>query len=75
MHGKNVGVTWTYLGATSITGSYRITLIEPVVWDIGSEIVIATTGDKFSPGQSEVKKIVAKSADNKTLTLNYINIR
>ena len=70
MHGMNVGVTWTYLGATSIAGAYTITLIEPVVWNVGSEIVITTTGDKFSPGQSEVKRIVGKSADNKTLTLN-----
>ena len=70
MHGKNVGVTWTYLGATSSAGSNTITLIEPVIWDIGSEIVIATTGDKFSQGQSEVLKIISKSSDNKTLTLN-----
>lgn len=70
MHGKNVGVTWTYLGSTSIAGSTTITLIEPVVWSVGSEIVIATTGDKFSQVESEVKTIVLKSSDNLTLTLD-----
>ena len=70
MHGLPVGVTWTHLGSTALQGSQRITLKEPVYWPNGSQIVIATTGDKFSPGQSELKIIIAKSADNKTLTLN-----
>jgi len=63
-------VTWTYLGATSLPGSNQITLIEPVVWPVGSKIVIATTGDKFSPGESEVKTVVSKSSNNRTLTLD-----
>jgi hypothetical protein len=37
---------------------------------LGGKIVIATTGDKFSPGESEVRTIVAKSSDNTTLILD-----
>ena len=40
------------------------------MWNIGSQIVIATTGNYLSPGQSEVRTIVSKSADNTTLTLD-----
>lgn len=70
MHGLPIGVTWTHLGATATAGSSAITLKEPVLWPPGSQIVIATTGDKFSPGESEVRTIVSKSGDNKTLTLD-----
>lgn len=70
MHGKPVGVTWTYLGQTASAGSNTIVLKEPVDWPINSEIVIATTGDKFSPGQSETARILAKSPDRTTLTLD-----
>jgi hypothetical protein len=70
MHGAPVGVTWTYLGVTAQAGSNSITLQEPVVWPIGSLIVVATTGDKFSPGQSETVHITSKSSDNRTLYLD-----
>ena len=70
MHGLNVGVTWTKLGANAAANSDRIVLQEPVIWSVGSEIVIATTGNKFSPGESELRFIASKSNDNKTLFLN-----
>lgn len=70
MHGKPVGVTWTQLGQTASAGSDQIVLKEPVVWEVGSEIVIATTGDLYSVRESEVRSIIGKSADNKTLTLD-----
>ena len=40
------------------------------MYDSGGQIVIATTGDKFSPGESEVRTVVAKSSDNLTLVLD-----
>lgn len=70
MHGQPVGVTWTHLDATATSGSSEIILKEPVDWKLGSQIVIASTGDKFSPGENELRIIVAKSNDNKTLSLN-----
>jgi hypothetical protein len=70
MHGAPVGVTWTRLASTASVNSLEITLQEPVIWPLNSEIVIATTGNFVSQGQSEVKRIIGKSSDNKTLTLD-----
>ncbi|CAF0710276.1 unnamed protein product [Brachionus calyciflorus] len=70
MHGKPVGVTWTHLGQTADSGSSQIILKEPVLWEVGSEIVIATTGNYLSQGENEVRKISAISIDKKTLTLD-----
>lgn len=70
MHGVSTGVTWTHLNQTVQAGSSTIKLKEPVSWSINSEIVIATTNDKYSIGQSEKRKILSKSADNTTLTLD-----
>ena len=69
MHGKPVGVTWTHLGVTANAGDTTITLKEPVNdWPIGGEIIIATTGNKFSPGQSELRKI--KAINDATITID-----
>ena len=70
LHGRPVGVTWTKLGATATTGDTTITLKEPVSWPVGSLIVIATTGDKFSPGETEQRTIVSKNMANTQLTLD-----
>jgi hypothetical protein len=70
LHGKSIGVTWTYLAATATVQSTQIQLIDAVQWPIGGKVVIATTGDKFSQGESEVRTIVAVSVDGKTLTLD-----
>ena len=60
-HGKPVGVTWTH---TAASGSNTISFKKIVVdWRIGSEIIIDTTVDKFSPGESEKTVIVVKSHD------------
>ena len=61
MHGKPVGVTWTQLGATAYAKSAQIVLKEPVDWPAGSQIVIATTGDNLSQGQSENATILSIS--------------
>lgn len=47
-----------------------ITLKGPVDWQIGNQIVIGTTGDKFSVGQNEVATIVSVSDDLRVLTLD-----
>ena len=71
LHGKPVGVTWTYLAATAKAQSTQIQLVDSVLgWPVGGEIVIATTGDLNSQGQTETFKIAAISADGKTITLN-----
>lgn len=70
MHGKTVTQTWTYLAATASSGSSQITLRQVVDWPVGSRIVIATTGDYLSQGQTEIRSITAISNDGLTLTLN-----
>jgi hypothetical protein len=70
LHGKPVGITWTFLADTATVESTEIRLIDAVQWPINAKIVIATTGDKFSQKESEVRKIVAISSDGKTLTLD-----
>jgi hypothetical protein len=74
LHGKPVGITWTYLASTANALSTQISLVNSVsAWPIGGKIVIATTGDNLSQGQSEVRTITAISADGKTVNLRFQN--
>ena len=70
MHGKSVVRTWTRLASTATAGSTQITLLQTVDWPVGSQIVIATTGNYLSQGQSEIRTVTAVSANGLTLTLN-----
>lgn len=62
--------TWTHLAQTSLANSTQITLENEVDWPIGRKIVIASTGDLNSIDESEVRFIVNKTDDNKTLILD-----
>jgi hypothetical protein len=69
MHGKNVGVTWTKLSVTANVGATSITVKDSVSnWPIGGEIVIATTGDYLSQGETETRVITAINGN--TISLN-----
>ncbi|CAF1015901.1 unnamed protein product [Rotaria sp. Silwood1] len=70
MHGKTVTQTWTHLAATVSSGSSQITLRQAVDWPVGSTIVIATTGDYLSQGQTEIRAITAVSNNGRILTLD-----
>ena len=70
MHGIDYGQTWTQLGATAASGASQITLRQAVSWPVGSQIIIPTTGDYVSQGESEVRTITARSTDGLTLTLD-----
>jgi hypothetical protein len=70
LHGANVMRTWTRLASTAAAGATTITLLQPVDWPVGSEIVIATTGNYLSQGESETSIITAVSSNGLTLTLN-----
>ncbi|CAM2722167.1 unnamed protein product [Rotaria socialis] len=70
MHGKPTIQMWTHLATTAVNGSLTITLRQPVDWAIGSEIIIPTTGDYLSQGESE-KRMITNISNNRTvLTLN-----
>ncbi|NOZ38741.1 MAG: LEPR-XLL domain-containing protein [Planctomycetes bacterium] len=50
-----VETSWTQLGTTASVGESSITLKEPVTWDIGDEIVIAST--TFDMNEAETRTI------------------
>ncbi|CAF3925163.1 unnamed protein product [Rotaria sp. Silwood2] len=70
MHGKPTVQMWTHLAMTAVNGSSTITLRQAVDWTVGSEIIIATTGDYLSQGESEKRTITGISNNGLTLTLN-----
>ncbi|KAF5901267.1 fibrocystin-L isoform X1, partial [Clarias magur] len=69
LHGIPIPITWTCLAQTANSGSNTLILMDAVTWNVGDEIVIASTGDRLSQGQNEVKKIASVSPDGLTLTL------
>ncbi|MEO2048002.1 MAG: G8 domain-containing protein [Pirellulales bacterium] len=60
--------SWTQLGATAFAGTNRITLKKSVTWDVGDEIVIAST--TFDMNEAETRVITDISSDNKRFRLN-----
>lgn len=70
MHGRPTIQMWTRLATTAMNGSTSINLVHPVDWSVGSEIIIATTGDYVSQGESEKRTITAVSNNGHTLTLD-----
>ncbi|XP_037084616.1 fibrocystin-L-like, partial [Pollicipes pollicipes] len=69
LHGLPVAVPWTYLASTAAAGASSLTLDRAVSWQVGDEIVIASTGGKHSMNESEKHVISAVSEDGLTLTL------
>lgn len=62
-------MTWTRLASTATVGSSTLELKDPVEWNIGDEVVIASTGHKHSQSENEKGTIASISADKQTLTL------
>ncbi|MBN3294523.1 PKHL1 protein, partial [Polypterus senegalus] len=69
LHGIPIPVTWTRLAQTANAGSSTLQLQQPVTWNVGDEIVIASTGNRLSQGENELMVIQSISPDGKTLTL------
>ncbi|KAJ8026005.1 Fibrocystin-L [Holothuria leucospilota] len=68
LHGKPVAVTWTHLASTISPGDTEMTLMQPVDWKVGDEIVIAASGHRHAQRQNEMLTITDISDDNMTLT-------
>jgi hypothetical protein len=47
LHGRPTVRSWTRLAATSNGGETALLLLEPVDWDVGSEIVVASSSDEM----------------------------
>ena len=67
-------IAWTQLNATAYPGATRIRVVDPVDWDIGSKIVIATT-DFESPLSSHSEVATVKGVSDEGLTLDLTDIR
>lgn len=67
LHGAVRTVSWTRLAVTAVAGESSITLVEAVDWKVGEKITITTTS--YVLEQTEVREIIAVSADMLTLTL------
>lgn len=70
MHGIPTVRTWAQLANTANNGSSTITLLQSVNWTIGSQIIIATTSDRFSQKESEIRQITNISSNGLVLTLD-----
>ncbi|KAA0710212.1 Fibrocystin-L Polycystic kidney and hepatic disease 1-like protein 1 [Triplophysa tibetana] len=69
LHGIPVPVTWTRLSQTAQNGSSILTLMDAVTWKTGDEIVIASTGNRHSQRENELRRIASVSDDGRTLNL------
>ncbi|XP_050416785.2 fibrocystin-L [Patella vulgata] len=69
LHGKPTHVTWSRLASTASAGATAITLEHPVEWNVGDQIVIATTSHRHSQRENEVRTIASISSDKLSLTL------
>ena len=67
MHGKDVGKVWTVLSVTANEGDNTIEVEDEVNWNIGDEIVIASTS--FENSEAERRRIVDIS-NNRTILLD-----
>ncbi|XP_067951959.1 fibrocystin-L-like, partial [Watersipora subatra] len=63
-------VSWTVLGSSANAGDFEIVLQQPVDWEVGDEIAIASTGYRHSQKENEKRQIAAVSSDGRTITLN-----
>ena len=70
LHGKSTVRTWTKLATTASNGTSEIVLMDAVDWPVNSEIIVATTGDRFSQRESEVRRIITISSDGRNLTMD-----
>ena len=68
LHGKKLNVTWTRLDATANPGDTMITLQEPVPWEVGGKIVIASTS--YSQRENEEVEITGIDSTGTILTID-----
>ncbi|CAK8682970.1 unnamed protein product [Clavelina lepadiformis] len=58
LHGRHIPNPWSVLAATADVGATQITLKHSLInWQVGDEIVIASTGQRHSQRENEKRKI------------------
>ncbi|XP_067950949.1 fibrocystin-L-like [Watersipora subatra] len=71
LHGKPLRMTWTRLSSTAVAGSTQIELEwGQADWPVGGTIAIATTGDRHSQIETELRNITAISNDGKMISFS-----
>ncbi|XP_076825620.1 fibrocystin-L-like isoform X2 [Clavelina lepadiformis] len=71
LHGRHILNPWSVLAATADVGATQITLTLPAInWQVGDEIVIASTGTRHSQKENEKRKISNISPDLLTITMD-----
>ena len=69
--GKPLRMTWTRLARTADQGATEIVMEHGQAdWPIGGTIAIATTGDRHSQKETELREIKTISDDGKTITFD-----
>ena len=68
MNGKARDQTWGELSASVAVGDTQIVLATAADWQVGEEIVIASTG--FDHKEAEVRTIKTIAVDKKTITFD-----
>jgi hypothetical protein len=66
LHGQN-RLEWTSLGASAVNGATSITMAEPVDWQAGEFIVIASSRTNWN--EAEKREIEQVSSDKRTIVL------
>ncbi|XP_019623376.1 PREDICTED: fibrocystin-L-like [Branchiostoma belcheri] len=69
LHGKPTPVTWTFLADSVSPGDTTLTLTQSINWEVGDQIVLATTGHRHTQRQNEVRTIASVSGDGRTVTI------
>jgi hypothetical protein len=67
LHGKPTLRSWTRLAATANAGETALLLLEPVDWEVGSEIVVTSTSDEMH--EAEVRVLAALEVGGTRLVL------
>ena len=68
LHGAEVNVTWTRLDVTASPGDTTITVQEPVPWEIGGKVVIASTSYDYR--ENEEVEITGIDSTGTILTID-----
>lgn len=68
LHGRPKTPTWTRLGITAEAGTSTVQLAEPVNWQVGDEIAIASSA--WDPSEVEQRRILSVSKNGLILTLD-----
>jgi hypothetical protein len=69
IHGRDSGRTWTRLAQTAAPGSTTLNLLDPVSWQSGDDIVVASSD--MTVDHKERLRVTGRSVDGRTITVDH----